>query len=72
MIRSQALNRFISCLCCRRNDALLLSFAVFVALAPPRHGHASPSLDPSGHWDGEIHASAPTTLRSPEPSARAR
>jgi hypothetical protein len=56
MIRSQAKNRFIRCLCCKRNDALLLSLAVFVALAPPKHGHAAPALDPSGHWEGAIHA----------------
>jgi hypothetical protein len=56
MIRSQANNRFIRCLCGKRNDALLLSLAVFVALAPPKHGHAASALDPSGHWEGAIHA----------------
>jgi hypothetical protein len=56
MIRSQAPNRFIRCLCSKRNDALLLSLAMFVALAPPKHGHAAPALDASGHWEGAIHA----------------
>jgi hypothetical protein len=56
MIRSQAKNRFIRRLCCKRNDALLLSLAVFVALAPPKHGHAASAVDPSGHWEGAIHA----------------
>jgi hypothetical protein len=55
MIRSQAKNRFIRCLRCKRNDALLLSLAVFVALAPPKRAHAA-ALDPSGHWEGAIHA----------------
>ncbi len=40
MIRSQAPNRFVRCLCRKRNDALLFSLAVFVALAPPTRGHA--------------------------------
>jgi hypothetical protein len=56
MIRTQIKNRFVRCLCSKRNDALLLSLAVFVALAPPKHGHAAPALDPSGHWEGAIHA----------------
>ena len=56
MVRSQTKNRFIRCLGCKRNDALLLSLALFVALAPPKHGHAAPALDPSGHWEGAIHA----------------
>src|SRR4051812_16537226 len=56
MTRSQTPIRFIRCVCCKRNDALLLSLAVFVALAPPKHGHAAPALDPSGHWEGAIHA----------------
>jgi hypothetical protein len=56
MIRSQAKNRFVRCLCNKRNDALILSLAVFVALAPPKHGHAAPAVDPSGHWEGAIHA----------------
>jgi hypothetical protein len=55
MIRSQAKNRFVRCLCCKRNDALLWSLAVFVALAPPKHARAA-ALDPSGHWEGAIHA----------------
>jgi hypothetical protein len=54
MIRSQAKNRFIRCLCSKRNDALLLPLAVFVALAPPTRGQAA--ADPSGHWEGAIHA----------------
>ena len=29
---------------------------MFVALAPPKHGHAASALDPSGHWEGAIHA----------------
>ena len=56
MIRSQVPNRFIRCLCRKRNDALLFSLAVFVALAPPKHGHAGTAADPSGHWEGAIHA----------------
>ena len=56
MIRSQTKNRLIRCFCAKRNDALLLSLAVFVALAPPKHAHAAPALDPSGHWEGAIHA----------------
>jgi len=56
MIRSQTKNRFIRCFCRKRNDALLLSLAVFVALAPAKHGHGAPTLDPSGHWEGAIHA----------------
>jgi hypothetical protein len=56
MIRSQAPNRFIRCLCRKRDDALILSLAVFVVLAPPKHGHAASALDPSGHWEGAIHA----------------
>jgi len=55
MIRSQTSNRFIRCLCSRRNDALVLSLAVFVALAPPMRGHAGTG-DASGHWEGAIHA----------------
>jgi hypothetical protein len=54
MIRSQAKNLFVRCLCSKRDDALLLWLAVFVALAPPKHAHAAP--DPSGHWEGAIHA----------------
>ena len=42
---------------CSRRDALILSLAVFVALAPPTRGHAGGSgVDPSGHWQGSIHA----------------
>jgi hypothetical protein len=55
MIRSQTPNRFVRCLCCKRNDALILSLAAFVALAPPTRGHAG-GANPSGHWEGAIHA----------------
>jgi hypothetical protein len=54
MIRPQVQHRFIRCLCSKRNDVLILSLAVFVALAPPTRGHAA--ADPSGHWEGAIHA----------------
>jgi hypothetical protein len=56
MARSQVPNRFIRCLCRKRNDALLFSLAMFVALAPPTRGHAGTAADPSGHWEGAIHA----------------
>jgi hypothetical protein len=56
MMRSRTKNGFIRRLCRKRNDALLLSLTAFVALAPPKHGHAAPALDPSGHWEGAIHA----------------
>jgi hypothetical protein len=56
MIRSQAPNRFIRCLCSKRHDVLFLSLAVFVALAQPMRGHAGTATDPSGHWEGAIHA----------------
>jgi hypothetical protein len=57
MIRSPTPNRFVLCLCSKRNDALILSLAVFVAFAPPMRGHAGAgAADPSGHWEGAIHA----------------
>lgn len=56
MIRSQVPNRLIRCVCRQRNDVLLMTFAVFVAFAPPKYGHAAPAPDPSGHWEGAIHA----------------
>jgi hypothetical protein len=43
-------------LCRGRNDGLMLTLAAFVALAPPSHGHAAATADPSGHWEGAIHA----------------
>ena len=40
-----------------RRDGLILALAVFVALAPPSRGHAGAgAADPSGHWEGSIHA----------------
>jgi len=55
MVRSHP-NRLIRCLCSKGNDALLMALALFVTLTPPKHGHAEPALDPSGHWEGAIHA----------------
>src|SRR2546421_482093 len=57
MIRSNRKTCSLRSLCWGRRDALILSFAVFVALAPPSRGHAGDAaVDPSGHWEGSIHA----------------
>jgi hypothetical protein len=57
MIRSNRKTCALRSLCWRRRDGLILSLAVFVALAPPSRGHAGETaVDPSGHWEGSIHA----------------